>query len=113
MFDNIAIDRFGRLILQEDTGNQPWVSRIWLYNIDSKAFMQLAHHDPDLFEPDMAPAKFVTQGEESSGIIDAAEILGDGWFLFAVLVHKPNPDPELVEFGHLAALYVPPEIGRA
>src|SRR6185436_14142703 len=80
MFDNITIDRFGRLLMQEDTGNDPWVSKIWLYGIDSGELMELAHHDPDLFisgGPD-----FLTQDEESSGIIDVGHILGDGWFLF-------------------------------
>ena len=55
---------------------------------------------------------FLTQDEESSGLIDAEHILGKGWFLLDVQVHLANPDPELVEGGQLLALFVDPKIGR-
>ena len=110
MFDNLTIDRLGRILIQEDTGNNPWVAKIWLYGIDTGAFLEVAHHDPTLFEP--GGARFITQDEESSGIIDAAHILGEGWFLFDVQVHKAAIDPEVVEGGQLLAMYVDPSIGR-
>ena len=110
MFDNITIDKLGRLLLQEDTGNEPHVSKVWLYGIDTGEFFELAHHDEDLFIS--GKPKFITQDEESSGIIDASEVLGEGWFLFDVQVHKANPDPELVEMGQLVAMYVHPDMGR-
>jgi hypothetical protein len=111
MFDNITIDLAGRLLLQEDTGNQPWVSKIWLYGIDTESLTEIAHHDPALFEP--GGARFITQDEESSGIIDAHNILGEGWFLFVVQVSKlEDADPELVAGGQLLAMYVDPRIGR-
>jgi hypothetical protein len=109
MFDNLTIDRLGRILLQEDTGNNPWVAKIWLYGIDTGALVEVAHHDPALFEP--GGARFITQDEESSGIIDAAHILGEGWFLFDVQVHKAATDAELVEGGQLLAMYVHPRIG--
>jgi len=52
-----------------------------------------------------------TQDEESSGIIDASDILGRGWFLLDVQAHKLSADPELVEGGQLLALFVDPRIG--
>jgi hypothetical protein len=112
MFDNITIDGLGRLLIQEDTGNNPWVSKIWLYSIDTRALIEIAHHDPELFQPGLNPARFITQDEESSGIVDAHDVLGQGWFIFAVQVHKENSDPELVEGGQLAAMYVDPRIGK-
>jgi hypothetical protein len=112
MFDNITIDGHGRLLIQEDTGNNPWISRIWLYGIDTGELIEVAHHDPELFETPGSP-RFITQDEESSGIIDAADLLGPGWFLFDVQVHKSVPDdPELVEQGQLLAMYVPTQLGR-
>ena len=90
MFDNITIDKLGRLLLQEDTGNNAWVSKVWLYNIDSGALVEVAHHNPQLFEPGVNPATFITQDEESSGIIDAQHIFGQGWFLLAVQIHLHN-----------------------
>ncbi len=78
MFDNVTIDRLG----------------------------EVAHHDPQFFEP--GGAFFLTQDEESSGIIDAHDILGQGWFLIDVQVHRVSADPELVQGGQLLAMYVPP-----
>lgn len=110
MFDNITIDRLGRVFIQEDTGNNPWVSKIWVYGIESSSFVEVAHHDPQFFAP--GGANFITQDEESSGIIDAHDIFGEGWFLFDVQVHKASADAELVEGGQLLAMYVHPSIGR-
>jgi hypothetical protein len=113
MFDNVTIDKLGRLLLQEDTGNNPWVSKIWVYGIDSGALVEVAHHDPELFLSGVNPARFITQDEESSGIIDAQHVLGQGWFLFVVQNHKHNDiDLELVQGGQLLAMYVHPQIGR-
>ena len=125
MFDNMTIDHHGRLLLQEDTGNNPWVAKIWAYGIDSGSLTEIAHHDPELFQPTSAIGvtpptggpNFLTQDEESSGIIDAEHILGRGWFLFDVQNHKkvaPDPDPfGLVEGGQLLAMYVDPRIGAS
>jgi len=113
MLDNVTIDRFGRILMDEDPGNSTRISKIWLYAIDTREFIQVAGHNPKYFDgstpnnPD-----FITEDEESSGIIDAAEILGDGWFLLDVQAHKPNStDPELVEGGQLLALFVDPGVG--
>jgi hypothetical protein len=81
-------------LLQEDTGNNSWVAKIWAYGIDTGAFVEVAHHDPELFETGVNPAKFITQDEESSGIIDAQQIFGEGWFLFVVQSHAVKSDPE-------------------
>jgi hypothetical protein len=110
MFDNITIDRLGRVLLQEDTGNNSWVAKIWAYGIDTGALIEVAHHDPELFESGVNPAKFKTVDEESSGIIDAQQIFGEGWFLFVVQSHAVKSDPELVQDGQLLRMYVPPQI---
>jgi hypothetical protein len=112
MFDNITIDKLGRVFLQEDTGNNAWVSKIWVYGIESGSLTEVAHHDERLFLSGVNPSVFITQDEESSGIIDAQEIFGQGWFLFVVQVHRSNPVAELVEMGQLLAMYVHPSIGR-
>ena len=113
MFDNITIDKLGRALIQEDTGNDPWVSKIWVYGLDTGTLVEVAHHDPELFLSGVNPGRFITQDEESSGIIDAQHVLGQGWFLFVVQNHKQNvADAELVQGGQLAALYVHPSIGR-
>ena len=60
--------------------------------------MQIAQHDPARFAAG-APA-FLTQDEESSGVIDASDVLGKGWFLFDTHTHFAN-GTELVEGGQL------------
>ena len=85
MFDNITVSRRGDLILQEDPGNQAYVARIWRYYPSTDKLVEVAHHDANLFAP--GGNAFITQDEESSGVIDASGLLGDGWFLFDDQVH--------------------------
>ncbi len=82
MLDNVTIDPFGRIVMDEDPGNNARVSKIWIYQIDTGEFVEVAHHNPKFFDPTILNnSSFITQDEESSGIIDASDILGDGWFL--------------------------------
>jgi hypothetical protein len=110
MFDNLTIDRLGRIVLQEDPGNNGRLSRVYVYGIESKQLVQVAVHNPAFFKP--GEPGFETQDEESSGIIDASHILGDGWFLMVVQNHKNlrATDPELAEGGQLLAIYIDPAI---
>jgi hypothetical protein len=111
MLDNVTIDRLGRIVMDEDPGNNARVSKVWAYQISTGEFVEVAHHNPAFFDPTQSgtPA-FITQDEETSGIIDAAHILGPGWFLLDVQVHKPSTDTELVEGGQLLALFIDPGI---
>jgi hypothetical protein len=114
MLDNVTIDRRGRILMDEDPGNAPRVSKVWLYDVASRQLVQVAAHNPKFFDPSIpANPDFITQDEESSGIIDAGDILGRGWFLLDVQSHKLSSDPELVEGGQLLAMFVDPDIGHA
>jgi len=62
-------------------------------------------HDPDRFQ--LGGSAFITQDEESSGIIPAS-FLGAGKYLLDVQAHKDNSDAELVEGGQLLELQLPP-----
>ncbi len=105
MFDNITVNSRGQVLLQEDPGNQAYIARVWRYSPGSDTLTEIAHFDESRFAPG-APG-FVTQDEESSGIIPAP-FLGEGWYILDAQVHKANPDAELVEFGQLLALHIPP-----
>lgn len=107
MFDNLCIDSHGRVLLQEDIGSNSPLGKIWLYDIASDGLIQIAQHDPTRFITG-APG-FLTIDEESSGIFDAKDILGDGWFLMDVQAHYGIPG-ELVEGGQLVAMYVDPRV---
>ena len=112
MLDNVTIDQRGRIFMDEDPGGNDRVAKIWMYDISSGALIQVGAHNPKFFDPStLNNSNFLTNDEESSGIIDAEHILGTGWFLLDVQVHKANPDPELVESGQLLAMYVDPGIG--
>jgi Bacterial protein of unknown function (DUF839) len=106
MLDNITVNGDQQLILQEDPGNQPYLARVWLYDIATDTLTQVAEHDPARFAPPTPPP--FTQDEESSGVIDISDILGQGWYLLDAQAHYPNADPELIEGGQLLAMHVPP-----
>ncbi len=103
MFDNITMDKQGRIILQEDVGNQPRLGKVWMYDTTSGALIELAQHDPALFTGPYVPGSnsLPTQDEESSGVIDMSDILGEGTYLLDVQAHFPNANPALVEGGQL------------
>ena len=102
--DNLGIDKYGNLLIQEDPGNNAQLSRIVAYDTDTGARGVLAEFDPSLFRS--GGSGFLTQDEESSGIVDAGKVLGKGWFLFGAQVHKAFPDPAKVEYGQLLAMHV-------
>lgn len=107
MMDNLCIDKFGRIIIQEDIGSQNALGKIWLYDIDSGGLVQVAQHDPARFAP--GAAGLLTIDEESSGIIDASDLLGDGHYLLDVQAHYGIPG-ELVEGGQFLSIYIDPSI---
>jgi Bacterial protein of unknown function (DUF839) len=102
--DNVGIDTKGNLLIQEDPGNNAQLARIVAYDVDTGARGVVAEFDPGRFRA--GGSGFLTQDEESSGIVDAREVLGKGWFLFDVQVHKASADPAEVELGQLLALHV-------
>ncbi|MCW2702309.1 MAG: PhoX family protein [Blastococcus sp.] len=106
--DNMTIDDRGNLLLQEDPGNNASVARIVAYRIADGALGVLAQFDAARFgAPATGQPSFITQDEESSGILDVSGVLGrPGTFVFDAQVHKPNPDPELVEEGQLLTMTV-------
>jgi hypothetical protein len=75
MFDNMAVDSHGRVILQEDVGNNAHLGKVWQYDPATDSLTQLAQHDPSRFVT--GAANFLTQDEESSGVIDVSHILGN------------------------------------
>lgn len=105
MLDNMTVTRNGRILMQEDPGNQAHIAKVWSYNIATNALTLVAQHDPNRFAPG-AP-NFLTQDEESSGIIDVSEIFGEGFFLLDVQAHYSIPG-ELVEGGQLLGMYIQP-----
>ena len=105
MLDNITVSGSGQIVAQEDIGGQPALGKVWLYDIASDTLTQIAEHDPALFTP--GSPTFLTSDEESSGVVDASSILGEGWHLLDVQAHYAIPG-EVFEGGQLLAMHVPP-----
>jgi hypothetical protein len=73
----------------------------------------VARHNPKFFGGNATTnPSFLTNDEESSGVIDASRILGRGWYLLTVQAHRPSPDAELVEGGQLLAVFIDPAIAQ-
>ncbi len=105
MLDNMTVDKDGKILLQEDVGNNAHISKIWEYDPAADQLRQLAQHDPDRFVTG-AP-NFLTQDEESSGIIDVTDILGSAGQNACLLdVQSHNAlGGELVQDGQLLVMY--------
>ncbi|MGV3511301.1 MAG: alkaline phosphatase PhoX [Novosphingobium sp.] len=107
MLDNITVGADGKLILQEDPGNQSYIAKVWSYDPATDVLTPIAQHDPALFVT--GSPTFKTQDEESSGVIDVTAMLGDAdtkAYLLDVQSHLNLPDPELVQDGQLVAMFI-------
>jgi hypothetical protein len=111
MFDNITIDQYGHVYLEEDVGNDPRLGKIWRYDIGADTLTEIAHAEPALFDAANA-ATFLTADEEGTGIIDASDILGPGWLLTSMQNHKATVDTELQEGGQYLAIFDPAAAGN-
>jgi hypothetical protein len=78
---------------------------VYQYDPSTGAVARIAEHDPARFVA--GGSAFITQDEESSGVIPAP-FLGNGKYLIDIQVHRASPDPELVEEGQLLVLRIPP-----
>ncbi|MFZ4521347.1 MAG: SdiA-regulated domain-containing protein [Bacteroidales bacterium] len=107
MLDNLAIDQYGHIILQEDVGSNAHNGKMWQYTIATDNLKLVAAHDPSRFGDIGVPATApFNQDEESSGIIDVQSILGPGKFLTSDQAHYSVPLPA-VEGGQLLMFFNP------
>jgi hypothetical protein len=112
MPDNVVVDGRGNILIQEDPGNNAVVSRIFAYRITDGVLAEVARFDENRFTP--GKPLFITQDEESSGIIDAPW-LGANTYLFDAQVHTAKElatgtgkgtVEELVEGGQLLRMTI-------
>lgn len=103
MPDNIDIDNKGNILIQEDPGKNPHVSRIVAYNIASKKMAVVAKFKDVYFSSDAAVATSkITEDEESSGIIEVTNLFKksasdkNSYYLLNAQIHetaaKTRPD---------------------
>lgn len=109
MFDNIAADSDGRILINEDPGKNKFAAGIWLFDpkLPNKA-TRIFEADSERFI-DKNNAKFMTLDEEQSGILEVTdEVKSASWFdpgkryyLGVAQAHIEHPDPALLEYGQL------------
>lgn len=107
MMDNLTTTDSGGLVLQEDPGNQAYLAGVWLARpsgYSPVAPQRVLTFDPALFTA--GQPGFLTQDEESSGIIPLP-FLGPDTYLLTAQVHAPSGDPETVEKGQLLVAHLP------
>lgn len=110
MYDNICLDRTGHVLLQEDVGGNAHNGKVWQFDIASGALTLLAKHDTARFgDIGVAATAPFNNDEEATGIIDASDLLGPGWFLLADQAHY-GISGELFQGGQLLALYNPDSV---
>ena len=114
MLDNICVvpgtDGHTRLIMLEDVGNAAHNGKVWLYDATTDQLTMILSHDPARFgDIGRSATSPFTVDEESSGVIDARDTLGLGWFLIDVQAHYTIAG-ELAEGGQLLAFYCPDAI---
>lgn len=107
MFDNITVDNDGRVLLEEDPGENARLAAIWLFDPKADKVTKLFEANPSLFSA--GSSQFMTIDEEHSGIIEVAHLLRQAsWFnskrryyLGTTQAHLKHTDERLVEHGQL------------
>ena len=117
MADNITVDgKSGNVLLQEDVGGDARLGKVWDLNPANGALVELAAHDGNRFLS--GGGNFLTQDEESSGIIDVTALFkneagydtaANRYYLLVSQAHYAIPG-ELVEGGQLQLMKVPNKI---
>jgi len=112
MLDNLTVSPDGKITLCEDPGNADRVAKVWQYDPANGSLTEIAHHDPAHFDPNLngpgvSGPNFITKDEESSGVVDISNILGNAGehaFLIDTQSHKPVGGA-LVEGGQLMVMH--------
>jgi hypothetical protein len=77
---------------------------MWLYDIATDRITDIGISAANRFIAGNPGS--ITQDEETSGIIEAFDIIGPGWFLLNMQAHA-GLGGELVEYGQLMAAFIP------
>jgi hypothetical protein len=100
-----------RVIITEDPGNHPHNARTLMYDVATDTTTVILESDPARFgRVGVAATAPFNVDEENSGVFEATETLGRGWFIQNMQAHYSLANP-FVEGGQLYAYYAPAVIG--
>lgn len=89
--DNIDADGFGNILIQEDPGGNDLVARMVAYRIADGKIAVVTKFKDEFFK--VGGSKFITRDEESSGVVDATDIMRKGaddknaYYLYNAQIH--------------------------
>jgi secreted PhoX family phosphatase len=89
--DNIEADGFGNILIQEDPGGNDQVARMVAYRIADGKLAVVTKFKDEFFK--VGGSKFITRDEESSGVVDATDIMRKGaddknaYYLYNAQIH--------------------------
>lgn len=114
MFDNITVAGDGKLLIEEDPGDNPHAASIWQFDPATGKAEKVLAVVPELFLDKTSP-QFMTQDEENSGITEITDLVRNAswakpdrrYFIGVLQVHAKSSDPELVEDGQLYLIESP------
>ncbi len=114
MFDNLTVGSDGKLLIEEDPGDNPHMAAIWQFDPMTKVAKKILAVSPEYFT-NKNSAQFLTQDEENSGVIEVTDLVKEAkWFdakrryyLGTIQIHARSSDPELVEDGQLYLITSP------
>jgi hypothetical protein len=112
-FDNITVDGAGRIVVQEDGGDNDYITKIWRVDPVTRSAVQILESDRNRFTPG-APG-FLTRKEENSGVIEITDLArnaswyqsGRRYYLGTNQAHY-SLDATLFEGGQLYLFASPP-----
>jgi len=115
MFDNMCLSNTiqgeTNIVIQEDPGNSSHNAKTHLYRVSDDSLSLLLQSDPARFGDGVGPATApFNQDEENSGVFDARDTLGLGWFVGNMQAHYALASP-LLEGGQIYAFYAPEVVG--
>jgi hypothetical protein len=115
MGDNLCVfnDLQGgtRVIIQEDPGNHPHSAKTLLYTVATDTVEVIMGSDTARFgNIGVAATAPFNRDEENSGVFDARDTLGLGWFVGNMQAHYTLANP-LVQGGQLYAFFCPECVG--
>jgi MYXO-CTERM domain-containing protein len=98
------MSRFNQVLIQEDVGNNARLGRLWMYDLVSDSMIEIGISDSARFLS--GGSEFLTQDEETSGIVDAWDTIGPGWWLLNMQAQN-TLGGELVRGGQMMAVFIP------
>lgn len=108
MFDNITVAGDGKVLVEEDPGDNPHMAAIWQFDPKTGKAEKVMIVAPEAFG-DKNSLAYMTQDEENSGIVEITDLVRKApwfrankrYFLGSLQVHAKSSDLELVEGGQL------------